>query len=217
LISSVEHELEHELVTIAVLGDQAEKDSGGLLSRCVVVSGGPGGHLSVDVGLDGSAVEEPVLSGNLGDLQGALQDFGPGEDGLEVGLDVLDLLARADSVRKHPDEVADVTSELHKVEVLDVAEGLLGVLGERLKVGHAALKLDAVVVSSETLDETSGEVRDELLERREGTHLERVLWHEGESHISGHFTDAEVVGAGVIGLLSVEIFLDMNAVEEPVL
>lgn len=213
---SVEHELEHELVNVAVLRDEAEKGGSGFLASSVVVRSGPGSLLFLDVGLDLSAVEEPVLGGDLGHLERVLQDLSPGENDIKVGLDILNLLARANSFGEHPDEVADVSGELHEVEVLDVSKSGLGVISEGLEVGHAAFELGAVVVASETHKKTSSEVRDDLLEGRK---VEPAFLHgqKSEGDIGSHFSNTEVISFGVVVLLLLNIILDVGSVEEPVL
>ena len=113
-------------------------------------------------------MEEPVLAGDLRHLEWVLEDLGPVLDNLDIGFELGELPTTADSIGKHPDEVAEVASELHQMEALDVIEGSHGVFGKRLKISHATFELGAMVIAREAHEETGSEVRHNLVD---GWHL----------------------------------------------
>mmetsp|Transcript_31775 Transcript_31775/g.39518 ORF Transcript_31775/g.39518 Transcript_31775/m.39518 type:complete len:334 (+) Transcript_31775:153-1154(+) len=220
---SVEDVLKDELVVVGVLGHEADEHGGGVLASAVEVGRGPGGLLLLDVGLDLSAVEEPVLGGDLGDLGGLLEHLSPVGHDLDVGLELGELTAAGDGVGDHPDDVAEVLSHSQEVLSLHVVQDRLEICGDRLKIGHAALKLNAVVVAGEAHDETGGEVG------HEGVHggkrdAREVLSGGGFDGANREDHEVGEVGAGLEGLAGgpvaldgADVALDLTLVEEIVL
>jgi len=110
-------------------------------------------------------MEQPVLCGDLRDVEWIFEDFSPLENNVEVSLKLSKLFTAADCLRQHPNEVSKVTSKLHDMEALDIFEGSLKVVCERLQISHAAFKLSAVIIACKTVEEAGHKIRHEGIYR----------------------------------------------------
>ena len=160
-------------------------------------------------------MEEPVLGGDLHSLGWCPDDLGPVEHGVDVVLELAKLLTAFGSVREVPDDLTGVLDALEKVESLNVINEGFGVIDDCRGVGHAALKLNAMVVASETVDQTGSEVRDGFDGRKGGGDLDRS---DGQSEeVSKSSTGFEVELLVPVGLEGGDVRLDLSLVEEVVL
>ena len=205
----------------AVLGHELEQNCSVLLASAIVVTLSVVSLTFSDILLDLDAVEEPVLRCDLGNLSGLLELLGPGEHNLDILIELLELLAAGDCFGKHPDDVAQVLSEVDEVKALDVIKCADEVGSEWLQVSHATLKLRAMVIARETVDQASCEVRHKCLN---GRHVCSIfdLWHldrsDSQSQKVGEIgTRSEVETSLPVCLKSINIRFDLCLVEEVVL
>ena len=198
-------------------GDKSDHGISGGLASTIVVTRAPVSLLGGDVLLDVGTVEEPVLTSDLGDLGWLLELKSPGLNDGKIGLEGLELSTGFDGFWENPDDIANVLNNMDGVEVLEVGKEGLGVVDNGGDVGHATFELNAMIVTGEAVDETSGEIGDSSDGREINAVVGRRRSHGSNcdgDEVSKIHTRLEAEVLIPVGLDGGNVRLDLAAVEE---
>ena len=86
-----------------------------------------------------------------------VEDVSPRLNGSDV---IMHAFTSLDSVREHPDDLSEVFYTFNKVQMLEIAQGLLNFLEHWSCSIEATLDLSEVVMSGEAINESSDEIRN---------------------------------------------------------
>lgn len=123
--------------------------------------GSPVSLLGGNVLLDLDTMEEPVLRCFLSEFRWLSEDGGPLLNSLNVLVDI-GVVTSFDSVWEHPNDITNILDSFDDFSVSEMGNEVLSILLEWADILHASLKIIEMVISSESIDETSSEVWNEI-------------------------------------------------------
>ena len=188
----------------------------GVDSSAEVASSCPVNFFLSDVLLDSTLVEEPVLGDGDGELFGVGENFSPCLNSGEI---LIHTGAFSGGVLKVSLESGNVLVGLNDVHVLKVGKQVLSVSLDLDTAGVASLDFFEIVVTGETVNESSDEVWDsQWVEAQHSSGVYWVDWTDSESQqIGGNDTSLPPFLSGPVCLVSGDVSLNSLSVESVVL